>query len=294
MAQRRRRYITCKYIRKCGGTPECKACTVDLTHHNKQCIERCQGSFDGKDAEAVAGARAGLCKAQTGISVSLHFDSKCFRFLCWNLTLCHRAKHISLSTLAAHDLTRLLGGTGDAWWTVLIRVYCGVHEHLVSRDTGQKGNILKRVWKADGCTWKLFIGRSQSRCVSLQQPVAMLSCENMLFVSGNHTLGMLRRWVFLFLFAYWKSSHHLATKSLRCLREFPSNVHDAQDGWLSSKSLTSPHFRLVCENSLQEPHPADQPETPRYMETSLVGATFDRHEHVFLPRALCWRRCLLF
>ena len=32
VAQRRRRYITWKYGRKYGGTPRCKACTVDSTH----------------------------------------------------------------------------------------------------------------------------------------------------------------------------------------------------------------------------------------------------------------------
>ena len=29
------------------------------------------------------------------------------------------------------------------WWTLLTRVYCRVNEHLVSKDTGQKRQILK-------------------------------------------------------------------------------------------------------------------------------------------------------
>ena len=36
------------------------------------------------------------------------------------------------------------GGTGGSWWTVLIRVYCGVNEQLVSGDTVQKRKIIKR------------------------------------------------------------------------------------------------------------------------------------------------------
>ena len=47
VSQRRRRYITWNYIRK-----YCKACTVDSTHHNKQCSERFQGIFDREDGEA--------------------------------------------------------------------------------------------------------------------------------------------------------------------------------------------------------------------------------------------------
>ena len=55
---------------------------------------------------------------------------------------CHRAKHISLSTLAAYDFDVTSGGgTDGSWWTVLTRVYCGVNEQLVFRDTGQKRKI---------------------------------------------------------------------------------------------------------------------------------------------------------
>ena len=37
-----------------GGTPGCNACTIDSTHHNKQCVERFQKIFDKEDAEAAA------------------------------------------------------------------------------------------------------------------------------------------------------------------------------------------------------------------------------------------------
>ena len=58
---------------------------------------------------------------------------------------CHRAKHISLSILAAYDIgVASGGGTGGSWWTVSTRVLCGVNEQLVSRDTGQKRKVLKR------------------------------------------------------------------------------------------------------------------------------------------------------
>ena len=37
-----------------GGTPGCSACTMDSTHHNKQCVERFQKIFDKEDAAAAA------------------------------------------------------------------------------------------------------------------------------------------------------------------------------------------------------------------------------------------------
>ena len=47
--------------------------------------------------------------------------------------------------LAAYDFDLTSGGgTDGSWWTVFTRVCCGVNEHLVSRDTGQKRKILKR------------------------------------------------------------------------------------------------------------------------------------------------------
>ena len=76
-----------------------------------------------------------------GKSSLLWFGFRTFGFLTW----CHRAKRISLSTLAAFDFDVTSGGgTGGSWWTVSTRVYCGVNEQLVSRDTGQKRKILKR------------------------------------------------------------------------------------------------------------------------------------------------------
>ena len=51
-------YITWNYIPRYGGTPGFKACTRDSTHHNKQCVERCQKIFDREDAEAAAAAVA--------------------------------------------------------------------------------------------------------------------------------------------------------------------------------------------------------------------------------------------
>ena len=48
-------------------------------------------------------------------------------------------------TLAVHDFDVTSGGgTGGLWWTVVVHVYCGVDEQLVSWDAGQKRKILKR------------------------------------------------------------------------------------------------------------------------------------------------------
>ena len=53
---RKRRHITLNYIRKNAGTLECKACTVDPTHHKKKCSERFQTIFERQAAEAAAAA----------------------------------------------------------------------------------------------------------------------------------------------------------------------------------------------------------------------------------------------
>ena len=91
-----------------------------------------------------------LCKAQTGISAPSHFGTKCFRSLCWHLSLKQvilaliRIPHVVSpceTHLRVYTCSIRLGGTGGSWWTVLTRVYFGVNEHLVSRDTGQKRNI---------------------------------------------------------------------------------------------------------------------------------------------------------
>ena len=71
--------------------------------------------------------------------------------------------HLFFYTCTPYDFDVTSGsGTGGSWWTVLIRVYCGVNEQLVSRDTGQKKKILKRwqPWNRQYC----YVGNTPQHC----------------------------------------------------------------------------------------------------------------------------------
>ena len=48
---RPKRYITWAYIKKYGGTPNCKACAVDGPSHSKECRERFEAIFQKEDDE---------------------------------------------------------------------------------------------------------------------------------------------------------------------------------------------------------------------------------------------------
>ena len=48
---RPKRYITWAYIKKYGGTPNCKACAVDGPSHSKECRERFEAIFQKEDEE---------------------------------------------------------------------------------------------------------------------------------------------------------------------------------------------------------------------------------------------------
>ena len=48
---RPKRYITWAYIKKYGGTPNCKACAVDGPSHSKECRERFEAIFQKGDDE---------------------------------------------------------------------------------------------------------------------------------------------------------------------------------------------------------------------------------------------------
>ena len=48
---RPKRYITWAYIKKYGGTPNCKTCAVDGPSHSKECRERFEAIFQKEDEE---------------------------------------------------------------------------------------------------------------------------------------------------------------------------------------------------------------------------------------------------
>ena len=48
---RPKRYMTWAYIKKYGGTPNCKACAVDGPSHSKECRERFEAIFQEEDEE---------------------------------------------------------------------------------------------------------------------------------------------------------------------------------------------------------------------------------------------------
>ena len=48
---RPRRYIMWAYIKKYGGTPNCKACAVDGSSHSKECRQRSEAIFRKEDEE---------------------------------------------------------------------------------------------------------------------------------------------------------------------------------------------------------------------------------------------------
>ena len=49
-----KRYITWKYVQKYGGTPGCRACSVDSTNHSKECRARFEAIFEKETQEADA------------------------------------------------------------------------------------------------------------------------------------------------------------------------------------------------------------------------------------------------
>ena len=61
VAQRGRREITWNCVTKYGVTPGCKACSVDSTQHNTQCLERFLKIFEKDDVETAAASGKNGC-----------------------------------------------------------------------------------------------------------------------------------------------------------------------------------------------------------------------------------------